>query len=297
MVPPDGKLGSGATERRIRSRLRDIDTMPFIFRKLLIVINKPYPSAREIGEVIAADSSLSLRILRMVNSAAMAPRQPVISVSQAVRLLGINTVRSVTVCLISYDSFFSGIDEERRALWLHSLACGFIARNLAKIVPGLDCEEMFVAGMLHDVGLSVLAKHFPLDFRSLHRAYKKTAHPFQAELKLLGVTHAQIGYWACLFWKLSETLAQAVLHHHEPLQAGDYQKGACLVHLADCLALQALRPGHPEIPYFQPDCLRILGLNSVVVSAVLQESAHQWQEVEQFVSGQTENLKESESPT
>ncbi|CAN0486721.1 unnamed protein product, partial [Phaeothamnion confervicola] len=184
---------------------------------------------------------------------------------------------------ISYDSFFSGIDEERRALWIHSLACGFIARNLAKIVPGLDCEEMFVAGMLHDVGLSILAKHFPLDFRSLLKANRGSAHPFQGELRVLGVTHAEIGYWACQFWKLSESLAQAVLHHHEPLQASGDQRGSCLIHLADCLALQAIHPGHPEISYFQPDCLKILGLNSVVVSAVLQESAHQWQEVEQFV--------------
>lgn len=275
---------SGPLEQRIRGRLRDLDAMPFIFRKLLAVLNKEYPSAREIGSVISSDPSLTLRILRMVNSAAMGARQPIASVSQAVSLLGMNTVRSVSLCLVSYDSFFQEVDERRKALWRHSLACGLIARNIAKELKGFDLEEMFIAGMLHDIGIAVLAKHSPKDFQSVNKAYPRFAHPLAAELEILGVTHADIGFWACGYWKLPENLGQAILHHHSPAQAGDFCQMASLIHIADALALRALQPSHPENLLFQPESIAMLGLDPKCIGKILEDSSQQLTEIESFVT-------------
>lgn len=275
-----------ALEKMVKFRVRDLDAMPFVFRKLMAVLNKPYPSPRELGQVIATDQSLSVKVLRMVNSAAGGVRNNVLSVPQAVALLGINVVRSLSFCMASYDSFFSSNEVARKELWKHSLLCALLARQLSLRLRLGQPEEMFVAGMLHDVGRSVLAKHCPKKARVLEQMYAQIVNPLEAEIKALGVTHADVGGWACECWKLPEVLHACVKYHHTPLAAGEFTRQAQLIHVSDAWALQSINPMDPELQLFQPESMEALQLKPEMIQEACDEALHYFQELENFLAGE-----------
>lgn len=219
-------------KEKIKSRLGDLDTIPFVYRKLLSILNSPFVSARDLGKVISTDQSLSIRVLRMVNSAYYGVSTKVMSVTQAVSMLGLNVVRSLCFCLASYDSFFAGTGNEQTKLWRASMGTGLTAKNLAQMA-GLKCpEELFVAGMLHDIGNSVLRKYAPREHAALMERIKGEEDPLTVERDFLGIDRAEIGAFTCESWKLPELLVACVRHLHNPEDAGVHRRPATLVALA-----------------------------------------------------------------
>ncbi len=274
-----------ALEKKVRFRVRDLDTMPFVFRKLMALLNKPYPSARELGQVIATDQGLSVKVLRMANSAAGGVRNQVLSVHQAVSLLGINVVRSLSFCMASYDSFFSSNDPERKGMWRHSLLTALVARDLSVTLRLGQPEEMFVAGMLHDVGHSVIIKHCPKEFARMQTLLGRGKTPIECETEVLGVGHADVGAWACDCWRMSELLCNCVRFHHSPEKApSDFRMMATLIHLADAWALQTVEPGDLELELFQPDCLQLLKVTPEKMTELTNQALEQLDEIERFLS-------------
>ncbi|MBS2038439.1 HDOD domain-containing protein [bacterium] len=274
-----------ALEKKVRFRVRDLDTMPFVFRKLMAMLNKPYPSARELGQVIATDQGLSVKVLRMANSAAGGVRSQVLSVHQAVSLLGINVVRSLSFCMASYDSFFSSNDPERKGMWRHSLLTALVARDLSVFLRLGQPEEMFVAGMLHDVGHSVIIKHCPKEYARMQVLMSRGKETLEAEQEVLGVGHAEVGAWACDCWRMSALLCNCVRFHHQPEKApSEYRMLAYLIHLADAWALQAVDPGNIELELFQPDCLALLKVTPEKMTELSSQAILQLEEIERFLS-------------
>ncbi|MBT9588586.1 HDOD domain-containing protein [bacterium] len=274
---------SAALEKMVKFRVRDLDAMPLVFRKLLAILNSPYPSPRELGQVIETDQSLSVRVLRMVNSAAGGQNSPVLSVPQAVSLLGINVVRSLSFCMASYDAFFSPSDQGRKELWRHSVLTGILGRILSSKLHVGQPEEMFVAGMLHDVGRSVLMKHYPQKVRLLEALTAQLGNPLEAEQKTFGVTHAEAGGWTCECWKLPDVLTACVRHHHAPGEAGEFAAQARLIHVADAWALRALSPENPELQLFQDGTLEALHLTPESAQEGCDEALLHLRKIESFL--------------
>lgn len=271
-------------EKMVRLKVRELDALPLVFRKLIKLLNSPYPSPRELGQVIATDQGMSLRILRMVNSAAGGVRNQVLSVQQAVSLLGINVVRSLSFVMASYDSFFSSNDQTRRDLWRHSLFTGLLSRSLALRLKFGQPEEMFVAGMLHDVGYSFLLKHYATKFEALASSSLEGLNPLEAEVAHFGASHAEIGAWTCECWKLPPLLQACVRFHHAPSEAGDFQSPAHLIHVADAWALRTLDSHNPELKYFREDSLQALQLSSDQVEECCKESLSGLLEMESYLA-------------
>lgn len=217
---------------RIRSRLSDLDAVPFVYRKLLSLLNSSYVSAFELGKVIATDQSLSLRVLRMVNSAYNGLTQKVVSVTQAVGMLGLNVVRSFCFCMATYDSFFADPGEESAGLWKRSLGTGLVAKHLAQAVQTGTPEELFVASMLADVGYAALRKHAPREYAKLRQALKRSGDPLQTERDMLGIDHAELGAMVCEAWKLPPLLVTCVRYHHTPDEATSDRQAVALVNIA-----------------------------------------------------------------
>ncbi len=279
------KMDAQTLKRRVTSRVGELDAMPTVFRKLLEVLNSAYPSPRELGQIIATDQSLSIRVLRMVNSAAYGLTGNVMSVNQAVNLLGINVVRSLTCCLASYDSFFHRPDAQRATLWRRSLGVGLVARRLAERAKLKNPEEAFVAGMLHDVGRALLAKHCPREYAMVEARRIRGAQTLEAELQVLGATHAEVGAWACESWRLPTELVESVRFHHTPLEAGPYVRAASIVHIADNLWLEACSPEDPELSLWQPQAMAGFDFTTEVMDQTVNDSFGELAELESYVAG------------
>jgi putative nucleotidyltransferase with HDIG domain len=224
-------------------RISNLPTPPMVFEQINRVINNPKTSAYEIAAIISEDPALSVKVLKLSNSAFYGLRQEVTSIKQAIVIMGIEAVRSLVLSTAVFDMFRkSGFDPEfQERFWRHSLATAFSSRLIVRKMPGsriTEAELAFSVGLLHDIGQLVLFSHMPTEF-ALVKAYREVNEdtPLHiAEQQALGYTHADVGALLALKWKLPGELQDAIQHHHLPQLSEQKYPHAYVVHVANYLA-------------------------------------------------------------
>ncbi|UCC43460.1 MAG: HDOD domain-containing protein, partial [Candidatus Zixiibacteriota bacterium] len=147
--------------RQIISNIRNLPTPPIVFHQIQKVINDPAVSAVQIASILSEDPAMSVKVLKLTNSAFYGLAREVESVKQAVVIVGMEAIKNLVLSASVLD-MFKGDDFDREfqeRFWRHSLAVGFCGRILAKKVRSrgiVDADAAFSAGLLHDVGKIVL---------------------------------------------------------------------------------------------------------------------------------------------
>jgi HD-like signal output (HDOD) protein len=149
--------------------------------------------------------------------------------------------------------------------WKHSMIVGASAKDIARRVGFSDLSgEAFLVGMLHDVGIQLIAKYFIDEFYEILSLVKSGEVFLNAEKKALGLTHQEIGRYLAQKWKLPDTLAEALEYHHVPSLAAQSSVLSAIVHLADSMT-QEFKIGScywDDDIYFDVAITDILGFNS-----------------------------------
>ncbi len=211
------------TANAVLDRLKDaaeLPTLPHIATTLLQMVYSEDCNIREIGGIIERDPALSANVLKMVNSPLCGVRQRIYDIPKALVLLGIREIVNLVSGLMVFKTFGSGGRDSsfpRKDFWLHSAACAVISRTIAKEADAKLNGEEFIAGLLHDVGKILLDQHFHDEFTSaLQLAEDKQISLHEAEKQVLGISHAQIGSWIAMKWRLPQSISDAIANHHEP---------------------------------------------------------------------------------
>ncbi|MBM3465510.1 MAG: HDOD domain-containing protein, partial [Armatimonadetes bacterium] len=223
---------------RLKLRRGELATLPFVMQSLLSALSDPHSSAKQLGRVIETDQALSASVLRLANSAYYGLSQQVSDMQQAVTLVGYSALRELVMSITSYDLIFrsGSVTYDRQELWSHSLqvACG--SRVLARRFPKVPQEVVFVAGILHDVGMTLMDQHAHSLFVTIVSTAKQmNQSQYAVEKNLVGVTHAEVGQWAAEAWNLPPVLQSAIRYHHDPQNAGPHRLAASIVAMADAL--------------------------------------------------------------
>ncbi len=212
---------SNETVRRCISTLKSLPSLPSLYVSLLNELRSPSPSIAKVGEVISSDVGMTAKILQLVNSAFFGISQHVSSPTQAVNLLGLETIKA----LVLSAQVFSQFEAQRLPahlashLWDHSLATGAYARVIARLEDSnvQTSDHAFVAGLLHDVGKLVLAVNlFDRYSKALDLSERERLPLVNAELKTMGVSHAEVGGYLLGLWGLPDPIVEAVAFHHYP---------------------------------------------------------------------------------
>jgi putative nucleotidyltransferase with HDIG domain len=223
VVTADDTTGANiATEElsRIVATTRDLPAMPHVASKVLELSSDPGTSARQLQQVIADDQAMTARILKIANSAMYSCSRKVKTLTEAIVMLGFNSIRSLVVTsaarnLYNTKSSQSGLKE--RLLWEHSIGAAFACRLLVEPrLPALT-EEAFLAGLLHDIGKLVLKMRVPAEFDEIVQVVYNENRPFHVtEREMLGFDHSRVGAMLVNKWKFSPALENVILNHHDP---------------------------------------------------------------------------------
>jgi HD-like signal output (HDOD) protein len=169
----------------------------------------------------------------------------------------------------------------------HSIACGIISRILAanKNIP--QTEQMFVSGLLHDVGRLIIYQYFPDQAKTL-LSLSATSDKllYQQESSLLGGDHTFIGMYLLKTWKLPLNLENNIFFHHNP-SAAPNPINAAIVHLADIMvnALRLGSSGERFVPPFDDQAWDTLGVSPSSFETIIRQAIHQLVPLESFFKG------------
>ncbi len=176
-------------------------------------------SAKDLVQVIEHDPILTIKVLKLVNSAYFGLSQEVTSVNHSVVYVGINTIKNVAISVATTGALpktnEAGLNMNE--FWSHSLAVGVIAKLLSenKGIGKNEQANYFVAGLLHDIGKVLFAHFMPNDYRQvLHASKVKGISLHQAEKQLLGFDHSEIGAMVAKKWQLPTELVNSIKYHH-----------------------------------------------------------------------------------
>ena len=212
-------------DRALRS-LGELPPFSPILNKLLATLANEDVSFAKLAELIEKDTVLAGNVLRLVNSALYGRRGTINSVRHAVSLMGIVKLRNSAMTL-SVSGLWSKVKTPKA--WsaarfnLHAVATAIMSDLLAQKVPVEYPEGAFVAGLLHDLGLLLIAISLPEEFEEIRRRHELDRQPLaDSEREVLGLDHAELSAAALAEWNLPGPIQKAVRYQYKPQrQTGD----------------------------------------------------------------------------
>lgn len=207
---------------KILTESSHLPTMPAVAKQLLSISEWDDVDLGVVAEIISKDISLSSKILRIVNSPFYGFASEISTISQALVILGLRATRSLTLSFSLLRSFpRDGAGEfDYPGFWTRSLNTAVAARELA-VVAGLQTvEEAFLAGLLQDIGVMLIARCAPKRYDFIvSEAEDKLAPSIELERKYLGTDHVEVNKLLFDEWGLPASLCIPILYHHEPAKA------------------------------------------------------------------------------
>jgi HD-like signal output (HDOD) protein len=205
--------------RDIVAWVGDIPPMPAVASKALNMIDKPGTNGAELSEVLSKDPALTARVLKIANSAMFSRQRAVTSLTQAVMLIGLKSLKGIVVAatLRQFNKDFGGNEQ---MVWEHSLCAASCSQVLAKRRKKHPVDEMFLLSLLHSLGKIVILhnddtrKQYP---EVLKLIAEKHLSFIEAEQEIYGFSYPLIGALVAKKWNFSADTCQAILHHTDPL--------------------------------------------------------------------------------
>lgn len=219
-----------------------LPSIPHLYLELMNKLEDPDGCAQDVANIIAKDTAMTAKILQLSNSAFFGLRRRMSDPRDAVLYLGLDTLKALALSVKVFSQFIVrplsrfSIDD----LGKHTILTGILARKIA-IAEGLskqEVEDSFMAGLLHDIGKLVLVTAAPEKYEEAMRfAEVNSVNRRDAERRIFGTTHSEIGTYLLWLWGLPDSVVEAVAYHHAPGSCPARRLGPLTaVHAANVLA-------------------------------------------------------------
>ena len=275
---------------RIVGKIEDLPTLPRTVLKITELVNNPKSSARDLSRIITDDQVLTARLLKLVNSSFYGFPQRISTVTGAIVLLGFDAIRNLLLTTSVFGVFSNHSKPAKfnqEKFWDHSLGCAVGAKVIGNFIRHDKIEELFVCGLLHDIGKIVEMMFLPQEFSKMAALVKKKNTLLrEAELSVLGYTHAEIGKLLGERWNLPPKLIGVIGHHHDPAAAGPFTLEAAIIHLADilCRSLSIGSGGDEKMPSLDPFAWQTLKIKTLAIEPILEEMKKEFDDISLFIT-------------
>jgi putative nucleotidyltransferase with HDIG domain len=279
------------TAPEIINKVKNLPPVSQAALKLVNLLEQAAISNDEIVHVIKCDNVLTAKLLRACNSPYFGLDEPVASVDQSVLMLGHQQILHIVLTLAFGGAMvvpMPGYAVEANELWRHSL----LTATAAEIVAGsgdlnVEAPVAFTVGLLHDIGKLALSQALTPELQiEIRQLIEQQGCPrTDAEKKIMGADHSEVG--ACLLksWNLPEDIVEAVANHHHPICL-PRPKLSLVAHMANCLAhVAGSAPGWDGFAVrVDPEAIKTLNLDETRLEAMVAEVRDSYERVDQFMN-------------
>lgn len=267
-------------------QIKDLPTLPELARHMLCNLDDEESSLDSICEKVAQDQSLAAKTIKLANSSLYGANSKVVTLQQAVAMLGVKNVKNLIRMTSLANSFpvsrCRGFDF--KAFWRHSVATAICAELISRTLH-MKHDFAFTAGLLHDIGRLVLVTRFPKEYEKVLACQaQRDCHLIDAEHAILGIDHVATGLILAVHWQFSDAIQDAIRGHHEP-DDKELNSVAAIVHVADVIvhALDLSQSEKEMLPLLSKIAWDTLALTEEDYLAIFRETELRFEAMDQVL--------------
>jgi putative nucleotidyltransferase with HDIG domain len=222
-------------------KTQEIVTLPVVATKILQLLENENTNTQMIAKLVETDPALSMKIIKVANSAVFAGRTEVSNLGQAIMNLGVNRLTNIILGVSIFSKFMitknKALNPIVEKYWWHSTSVGVVSKSLC-VKLGLNYKEKeFLAGLLHDIGKLVLIQTCPDEYLQAVKFSEDNPEilDLDIEKELFGLTHLDIGMAIAQKWKLPQDIADCIFHHNNAEKSIKNKSLVAIVRISDLL--------------------------------------------------------------
>lgn len=217
----------------------ELVSLPDIVFQINDMVTDPACTAADIGNLISLDTALSMRLLKIVNSPFYGFPSAIETIPMAITVLGIRQLRDLVFmsCVIGKYSKIPSDILNPETFWSHSIATAISAQLLAKEVKLPNSERLFTCGMLHDLGLLIMAITVPDETRQiLELAHNSNKPSHELQMNVFGFNQGDLGVALIRKWSLPESFIEPIQLQQLNKPALRYPMETAIIKVANVMA-------------------------------------------------------------
>ena len=257
--------------------VNDLPALPQVVVQVIKLTEDPDSTAQDINYVLNQDQAITAKVLKMANSAFYGFPRRIGSVTDAIIMLGFRTLRSIVMAASVSDILnkeIEGYALEYGELWRHSQCTAMAARLIARKSKFAFLDLAYTAALLHDIGKVILNNIMKETYREVVTLVSEDNISFiEAENKILGFNHAEVGARVAEKWNLPPETVEAIQLHHNPEVAQVNPRLTAIVHLADAICVSmGIGMGIDGLLYpISGGAMQLLDLDETEIEHVISE--------------------------
>jgi putative nucleotidyltransferase with HDIG domain len=269
--------------------IKEFSTLPTVYSSLIDVLADPKSTTEDISNIITCDQASTTKVLKVVNSPFFGFSGQIDTISRAIVILGFNEIYNLLLASYIMDFFVKKeevLDFRPVDFWGHSIAVGIATRLIGQKLGLPNPENLFVTGVLHDIGKLVFFEFSEDRFAAALALSKRTKQSLHhAEMAIFGMDHSETGALLAERWRFPSSIAQAIRYHQNGIVPGGKDGLTAAVHLGNifCRALELGYPGDDFIPQPNPQALEIINAQPNLLKDITSPLVKNFEETTQFL--------------
>jgi putative nucleotidyltransferase with HDIG domain len=275
----------------ILDRIDQLAPIPPIATQIMTLAEDPESSLSEIADLIINDPAITANLLKTCNSAYFGLTRKVDSVQDAIALVGLDHVVQLVLLGSVSQNFKKGAEGYglgEGELWRHAVSSAHVAKVLAVRYGASKTKHLvFTAALLKDIGKLILGRFVAFSLEQINILVHAKGQSFNdAEKKIIGMNHEELGAMVGEKWCFSEKLIYIIGHHHLSDESARQDLETCLVYLADIVCMMmGVCTGVDGLCYrFYSDVLKRLDLSEKDLQGIIAGTAENQQRIEHLLN-------------
>ena len=276
----------------LKREISTLQVIPPVAVKLLKLTNDEASSFSDLSIIIETEPSLSIEVLRLVNSAFYNYPHKIVSIKRAVTLLGFSAIRQIALNLLFFKKMIKMHAKhafDQIFFWQHCLFVATLSKIIAREVNHSDPDMVYAAGLLHDIGKIVLESHGQLTYSDYMISFEKTgSSSIVNEQSFFGISHDEMGAVFCQTCDLPESIIHVVLNHHRSFSSLPFDEqtrlNISIVAYANFIAwLQGIGSvARNDYPTLQPEVFETINACNLDIESILETVDEELRNISRF---------------